>query len=79
LNEIIAPERNLDVLVKVDTEGHEPVVFTELRRLSIWPRVKLVFFEVDEAWFSSEVLISTLRIDGFREAWRFLARIGGGR
>lgn len=70
LDPLLRIEPDIDVLVKVDTEGHESVVFKELRKLSLWPRVRFVFFEVNESWVEGDALLDTLRQDGFRETWR---------
>lgn len=60
----------LDIFVKIDTEGHEPVVINELRKTPFWTQVKSVFFEADDGWFNSAELIKTLEGDNFKEIWR---------
>lgn len=58
------------LVVKVDTEGHEPVVIDALRRSALWPEVEVLFFEVDGDWFDGEALIASLVAEGFVEVYR---------
>jgi len=58
------------IIVKIDTEGHEPTVLEQLKRTSVWPRVGVIFFEVDERWFSGAGVIAALEEHGFKVAYR---------
>ncbi|WP_425104989.1 FkbM family methyltransferase [Ancylobacter sp.] len=63
LEPYLAP--GLPLVVKIDTEGHEPVVMAELARSRFADRVKSVFYEVDVAWADPENLMAGLRAMGF--------------
>lgn len=58
------------IVVKIDTEGHEPTVLEQLQRTSIWPQVGVLFFEVDERWFSGSAIVAVLEEQGFSVAYR---------
>lgn len=70
LPSLLTLDKNLDIFIKVDTEGHEPIVINELRKTPFWTQVKSIFFEADEGWYNSAELIKLLESDGFKEAWR---------
>jgi FkbM family methyltransferase len=70
LSRMLQIDSTLDIFIKIDTEGHEPVVVKELRKASFWGQVKTVFFEADDDWYSSADLIQLLETDGFVEIWR---------
>lgn len=58
------------IVVKIDTEGHEPTVLEQLQRTSIWPQVGVLFFEVDERWFSGAAVVAALEKEGFTVTYR---------
>lgn len=41
---------DLPLVVKVDVEGHEPVVLSQLMQSILAPRIDALFYEVDERW-----------------------------
>lgn len=70
LQDIVRVQADARLLVKIDTEGHEPVVIAELRKSSFWPNVTFLFFEVDTHWFDGEAVVRSLIDDGFAEVHR---------
>lgn len=75
LPSLLMLDKNLDIFIKVDTEGHEPIVINELRKTPFWTQVKSVFFEADDDWYNSAELIKLLEGDGFKEAWRTASHV----
>lgn len=57
-------------VVKIDTEGHEPTVLRQLKTSAIWPQIDILFFEVDEQWFSGDEVIADLEKHGFDVSYR---------
>jgi FkbM family methyltransferase len=57
-------------VVKIDTEGHEPTVLRQLKASAIWPEIDILFFEVDEQWFSGDEVITDLEKHGFTVSYR---------
>lgn len=70
LNALINGWEDVEIVVKIDTEGHEPTVIDQLRQCIFWTYVNTVFYEVDERWFDNEELFAGLAMDGFEEVWR---------
>jgi FkbM family methyltransferase len=70
LDDIVAFAAPAVGVVKIDTEGHEPVVIDELTKTRFWPSVGFLFFEVDADWFDAEDLIARLKGEGFQEVCR---------
>src|SRR5690606_14509889 len=46
----LIPPGAAQIVVKVDVEGHETTVITELTKLTSVQRIASVFYEVDERW-----------------------------
>lgn len=63
------------ILVKIDVEGHELIVLSELVKSKRIKNVEQIFYECGEDWIDPEALEALLRDVGFR---RF-DRIGTGR
>lgn len=63
------------IVVKIDVEGHEETVLTELLASRHAPRISEIFYECDEGWVDPARLEHILRQAGFS---RF-TRIGEGR
>jgi FkbM family methyltransferase len=70
LDDIVAFATPVVGVVKIDTEGHEPVVIGELAKTRFWPSVGFLFFEVDADWFDADDLFARLKIEGFQEVCR---------
>jgi FkbM family methyltransferase len=68
LAKLLKPQNPL--VVKIDTEGHEPVVIEQLRKMAFWPQVEKLFFEVDTRWVNGGQLVEQLQQDGFKEVFR---------
>lgn len=64
-----------EIIVKVDVEGHEEAVLTQLMNSAHRDRISTVFYEVDESWVSPQKLTAILTAGGFA---RF-DRMGGRR
>ena len=62
INSIVPKHSNY--IVKIDVEGHEEIVISELIKSSFFEKVRLLFCEVDEKWIQSERLIVTLATAG---------------
>jgi FkbM family methyltransferase len=62
---------SLPVLIKIDVEGHEGVVISELARSCHLPRIFGIFYEVDEAWSDPSELQQVLANAGFGNFKRF--------
>ena len=60
-----------DVIVKVDVEGHEETVFSELALTGFADQLKLIHYEVDEKWVKPEKLQRILTGLGFRQFDKF--------
>lgn len=68
------PEQT-DLVVKVDTEGHEKVVIEQLMGASYAPQISLIFYEVDEDWIEPRKIETLLRDAGFS----IFEKVGQGR
>lgn len=63
-----------EIVAKVDVEGHELVVITELVGCKFFRRVESVFYEVDERWTDPNEIETVLRNGGLRH----FVKIGSG-
>ncbi|PLL13204.1 FkbM family methyltransferase [Tabrizicola sp. TH137] len=64
----------LPIVVKIDVEGHEPVVVKELLKSSLAEDISMIFYECDEAWLDAGSFETMLRDAGFRK----FEKIGSG-
>lgn len=64
-----------DIIIKIDVEGHEDTVLKELTRSRHLPRVKAMFYEIDERWSDPIQIEATLRQYGFHQ----FRKMGTGR
>lgn len=53
-----------DIVVKIDTEGHEQIVLAELMECEFFSRVCSIFCEVDERWVERDEIVSQLSQHG---------------
>lgn len=53
------------ILIKIDVEGHEETVVSEISKCSFLPRVAAIFYECDESVTDVAAVESTLRAAGF--------------
>lgn len=68
-DQIAAKDKNRKI-VKIDVEGHEPVVIEQLTRSQIWPSVASLFFEASEDRFDVGAVRALLEKHGLRFASR---------
>ena len=61
----------LPLIVKVDVEGHEPVVIAELLKSRHVGAIRHLFYEVDTRWTDPAALEAMLRAAGFTTFRRF--------
>mgnify|MGYP002388097297 CR=1 FL=1 len=54
-------------IVKIDVEGHEPVVISELMRSKVWDTVEFLFFECDESKYDVQEVVRALVAKGFKQ------------
>lgn len=64
LNELVKVD-DLPVVVKIDVEGFEPVVITELLKTNFAENISEIYFEVDESWIDIEGIRTELKSAGF--------------
>lgn len=55
----------LDLVAKIDVEGHEEIVAAELLKLPSSDRLQTIFYEVDARWTSQAAIRSPLEAAGF--------------
>lgn len=65
---------NLPIIIKIDVEGHEPIVIKELISSKISNNIKEIFYEIDEAWVNPIEIEKNLRQVGFK----IFKKIGSG-
>jgi FkbM family methyltransferase len=56
---------NTKIAIKIDTEGHEAEVLTELMKSVLWDRVFNIFYEVDERYIDNVKILDSLKGYGF--------------
>jgi hypothetical protein len=62
----IASEDPARKIVKIDVEGHEPIVIEQLMRSTMWPQVDHLYFEACEDRYDVAGVVCALERDGFR-------------
>jgi FkbM family methyltransferase len=62
---------SVPIIVKVDVEGFEKTVITELSRSQHFGRMVSIFYEVDERWSDSADIRSVLEAGGFSRFQKF--------
>ncbi len=65
---------DVELVVKVDVEGYEPVVIAEILKLAAADRIRALFFEVDLRWIDYAALETLLRTQGFGSFERYGSR-----
>lgn len=63
LNQLV--QSSTDMIVKVDVEGHEPIVLAELMKSSFASRIQAVFYEVETSRVDPSALQHLLSTAGF--------------
>lgn len=64
LNALVESEGR-PILIKLDVEGHEEIVLTELLKCDFFQDVAQIYYECDERWVSAERLYQALVKAGF--------------
>jgi FkbM family methyltransferase len=64
----VAGADQLEKIVKIDVEGHEPIVVSELLRSRAWPQIRNLYCEIDEDQIDGCALIETICDAGFKIA-----------
>lgn len=54
-------------IVKIDVEGHEPIVIEQLMQSSIWPDIRYLYFEANYERYDVSGLIETLEAGGMKK------------
>ncbi|MFT6920278.1 MAG: FkbM family methyltransferase [Cognaticolwellia sp.] len=57
---------HIDLVVKVDVEGHESVVLNEMLKSKYSASIQSIFYEIDENWTDATAIEQVLRAAGFR-------------
>lgn len=70
----VIPAAEARILIKIDVEGHEETVVSELSKCSFLPRIAAIFYECDESATDVAAVEGILRTAGFTE----FAKIGMG-
>ncbi len=70
LNSVIHPQNNEQVIIKIDTEGYEPIVVAQLKISNFWDRITHFYIEIDETRHAEKDVISFLLSEGFSEILR---------
>ena len=60
-----------DIVVKVDVEGHEPVVIAQLLKSAHIARISGIFYEMDERWADAGKIRTMLEEAGFSRFTKF--------
>jgi len=61
---------NRTKIVKIDVEGHEPIVIAELMKSKIWDQIGYVFFECDEARYDVQAVVRSLETNGLKQIFK---------
>ncbi|WP_109316543.1 FkbM family methyltransferase [Pseudovibrio ascidiaceicola] len=64
LDEMITDE--IDIVIKLNAEGHEETVIKEVIKTSFFPRVQSIFYERDVRWSDPNMLKNLLEEQGFK-------------
>ena len=57
-------------IVKIDVEGHEPVVIAELMKSDIWNSIEYLFFECDETKYDVQEVVRRLELKGLKQIYK---------
>jgi FkbM family methyltransferase len=65
----IESAENFPKVVKIDVEGHEPVVIHELMKSTLWKSVRYLYFEANPDRFDVGRLAKELEVHGFKNTF----------
>ncbi len=71
----LIPVSDTPILIKIDVEGHEDVVISQLMKTDFASRIQAIYYECDARWVNLPEIQSHLQDNGFH---RF-DKIGGGQ
>ncbi|WP_208978946.1 hypothetical protein [Pseudovibrio denitrificans] len=57
---------DVDVVIKLNAEGHEETVVKELIKTNFFPQVQAIFYERDVRWTDPNMLKNLLEEQGFK-------------
>jgi FkbM family methyltransferase len=57
-------------IVKIDVEGHEPIVIAELMKSKIWDQIEYIFFEYDDSRYDVQAVVRRLETSGLRQIFK---------
>jgi FkbM family methyltransferase len=57
-------------IIKIDVEGHEPIVVAELIKSVIWKQVRFLFLECDESRYDVAALVQLLETSGLQQIYK---------
>lgn len=70
LNDMIDVNDNEQVLIKIDTEGYEPLVIAQLKLTHFWHRITHFYIEIDANRHADQDVVNFLIREGFSEMLR---------
>ncbi len=70
IDRLIEIENDECVIVKIDTEGHEPIVLEQLMRTRFWKKITHIYIEIDRKLHEGKDVVELLRSEGFVELFR---------
>lgn len=70
LNDLIDIVDNEQIIVKIDTEGYEPIVVAQLKQSKLWSRITHFYIEIDATRHAENDLVGFLIAEGFSEMLR---------
>ena len=66
LDEIIKNQNYVPIKVKIDVEGHELVVISQLMKTKICQYIDEIYYEIDEKWINPSKITNILKKKGFK-------------
>lgn len=70
LNDIIEVIDDEQVLIKIDTEGYEPIVIAQLKLTHFWHRITHIYIEIDANRHADQDVVKFLICEGFCKVFR---------
>lgn len=70
LNDMIEVTDDEQVLIKIDTEGYEPIVVAQLKLTHFWHRITHFYIEIDANRHADQDVVKFLICEGFSEVFR---------
>lgn len=70
LNDLIDIKNNEQIVIKIDTEGYEPIVVAQLKLTKFWNSITYFYIEIDENRHADKDVVRSLINEGFTEILR---------